>query len=165
MTNVACTSKLNWSFVLGNNATCVCYSHNSISRAYYNSIHGISLYAPWYFIKHNSDLMGYWLNVPFYSKSWIIFTVIIPTILCFPIDFDVWIICTFCLIHTKFSRIFVRIIRISLYYSFVHLIFCSNEKCPSRLAFSISLLQSRCIVEYVIVGNRSTTSSISGGRI
>ena len=38
-------------------------------------------------------------------------TIIIHRIVCFPIDFDVWIIHTFCLIHTRFLRIFVRIIR------------------------------------------------------
>ena len=40
---------------------------------------------------------------------------IICTIVCFPIDSCVWIICKFCLICTNFSHIFVRIIRAPLY--------------------------------------------------
>ena len=49
------------------------------------------------------------------NTSQLIGTITIHTIVSFPIDSDAWIIHTFCLIGTKFSRIFVRIIRASLY--------------------------------------------------
>ena len=48
--------------------------------------------------------------------SWTISTINIYTITCLTIDFDVWIIHTFCLIRTNILRILVRIIRAPLYF-------------------------------------------------
>ena len=49
-----------------------------------------------------------------YSRGWIIWPSLIRTILCCPIDFDVWIIHTFYLIRTIFCVLFLRIIRAPL---------------------------------------------------